>query len=107
MLLIAGGAAAAALWAAIGVGLGALIRHQVPALVGICAWLLFVESLLVGDVASVTQVGRFGPGAAATAITGQDQDTLLAPALALVVLTVYAVAAGVAGSIAIDRRDVG
>jgi ABC-2 type transport system permease protein len=47
LVLLAGGTAAAALWAAIGVGLGALVRNQVPTLVGICAWLLFVEGLLV------------------------------------------------------------
>ncbi len=105
-LLIAGGAIAGALWAAIGVGVGALVRNQVAAMVGICAWLLFVEGLLVGDVADVAEVGRFAPGAAGEAISGQNQDTLLAPALALVVLTLYAVAAAVAGSLATSRRDV-
>lgn len=60
-LLLAGGAAAAALWAAIGVGLGAVVRSQVPTMIGICAWLLFVESLLVGDVSNITEIGRFGP----------------------------------------------
>ncbi len=56
-LLIAGGAAATALWAAIGVGLGAVVRSQVPTLVGLCAWLLFVENMLVGDVAGVGGLG--------------------------------------------------
>src|SRR5262245_49056834 len=44
-LLLAGGATAAALWAAIGVGVGAVVRNQVPAIVGLCAWLLLVEDL--------------------------------------------------------------
>jgi ABC-2 type transport system permease protein len=105
-LLLAGGAAAAALWAAVGVGVGALVRHQVPALVGLCAWLLFVEGLLVGDVADIDEVGRFAPGAAAAAISGQDPDTLLAPALGLVLLALYAGVAAVAGSLATSRRDV-
>ena len=35
--LIGGGVAATALWAAIGVGVGAVVRHQAPTLVGICA----------------------------------------------------------------------
>ena len=105
-LLLAGGAVAAALWAAIGVGVGAVVRNQVPALVGLCAWLLFVEGLLVGDVAGVGAVGRFAPGAAAAAISGQDPDTLLAPALGLVLLALYAAAAAVAGSLATARRDV-
>jgi ABC-2 type transport system permease protein len=105
-LLLAGGAAAAALWAVIGVGVGAVIRNQVPAVIGICAWLLFVEGLLVGDVAGVTDVGRFAPGAAAEAISGQDPDALLAPAVGLVVLAPYAAAAAVAGALATSRRDV-
>jgi ABC-type transport system involved in multi-copper enzyme maturation permease subunit len=105
-LLLVGGTAAAALWAAIGVGLGALVRDQVPTLIGICAWLLFVEGLLVGDIAGVAEVGRFAPGAAAAAISGQDPDTLLAPGIALVLLALYAGAATAAGSLATERRDV-
>jgi len=105
-LLVAGGTAAGALWATIGVGLGAIVRNQVPTLIGICAWLLFVEGLLVGDVTGVGEVGRFSPGAAAAAVTGQDPQTLLAPAVGLVLLAVYAAAAAVAGSLATARRDV-
>ena len=105
-LLIGGSAAAGGLWAAIGVGLGALIRNQVPTLIGICAWLLFVEGLLVGDVADVTKIGRFGPGAAAAAITGQDPGTLVAPALGAVLLVVYATAVTFVGLLATTRRDV-
>jgi ABC-2 type transport system permease protein len=104
-LLIAGGTAATALWAAIGVGLGAIVRNQVPTLIGICAWLLFVEGLLVGDITDVANVGRFAPGAAA-AITGQDPETLVAPAIGLMLLLLYAAAAAVAGSLATARRDV-
>jgi ABC-2 type transport system permease protein len=102
-LLMAGGVVAAVLWAAIGVGLGALVRNQVPALVGICAWLLFVENLLV---AYVPDAGRLAPGAAAAAITGQDPDTLLAPAVGALVLVLWTAAATTAGTIATDRRDV-
>jgi ABC-type transport system involved in multi-copper enzyme maturation permease subunit len=105
-LFLVGGTAAGALWAAIGVGLGAVVRNQVPTLIGICAWLLFVEGLLVGDVAGVGDVGRFAPGAAAAAISGQDPDKLLAPAVGLALLVLYTAAAAIAGSIAIARRDV-
>jgi hypothetical protein len=106
-LLVVGGTAAAALWAAIGVGVGALVRNQVPTLIGICAWLLFLEGLLVGDVAGLGDVGRFLPGAAAAAISGQDPGTLLAPLVGLVLLAAYAAAAALAGSLATSRRDVG
>jgi len=105
-LLVAGGAAAAALWATIGVGIGAIVRNQVATLIGISAWLLFVEGLLVGDVTGVGDVGQFAPGAAAAAITGRDPAALLAPALGLVLLTAYAAAAALVGALATARRDV-
>lgn len=108
VLLVVGSAAAAALWAAIGVGVGALVRNQVPTLIGICAWLLFVEGLLAGDIAGgLGYVGRFLPGAAASAISGQDPGTLLAPAIGLVLLASYAAATALAGALATSRRDVG
>jgi ABC-2 type transport system permease protein len=103
-LILAGGAASAALWAAIGVGVGALVRNQVPALVGLCAWILFVEGLLVGD--TLEDIGRFTPGAAAAALSGQDSDTLLPPAFALLLLALYAAAAALTGTRATTRRDV-
>jgi ABC-2 type transport system permease protein len=108
LLLVVGSGAAAALWAAIGVGLGALVRDQAPTLIGICAWLLFVEGLLAGDVAGgLGGVGRLLPGAAAAAISGQDPGTLLASPVGLVLLALYAAAAALAGSLATSHRDVG
>jgi ABC-2 type transport system permease protein len=107
VLLVAGSVAAAALWAAIGVGVGALVRHQVPAVVGICAWLLFVEGLLVGDLVGLGDVFKFLPGSAAAAISGQEPGTLLAPAVGLALLAVYAAAAAVIGALATSHRDVG
>jgi ABC-2 type transport system permease protein len=105
-LLIAGGGAAAALWAAIGVGIGAVVRHQVPTVVGIAAWLLFVEGLLIGDVSGVQDVGRFAPGALGMALSGQEPDVLVAPPMGLVLLALYALVAAVAGVAATTRRDV-
>ncbi len=106
VLPLVGGAAAAALWAAIGVGVGAMVRNQVATVVGLSAWLLFVENLLLGDIGKVN-VGRFLPGAAASAIAGQKPDTpLLAPAIALLLLAVYAAAATAFGWVSTKRRDV-
>jgi hypothetical protein len=93
---------AAALWAAIGVGLGAVVRHQVPTVVGLCAWLLFVEQLLLGDLGG--NVGRFTPGALAKAAIGQDPQ--LAAGLAVVLLALYAATVAAAGWVATTRRDV-
>jgi ABC-2 type transport system permease protein len=99
----AGRIAAAALWAPIGLGLGALLRNQVATLVAIFVWLFFVENLLLNFVAGA---GRFAPGAAAAAITGLDRDRLLAPALGTLLLALYAAGMAAAGVIATLRRDV-
>jgi hypothetical protein len=102
-LLVLGGAVASALWAGIGVGVGAIVRDQVPTLVGITAWVMFVEGLFGGNLADVS---RFAPGTLGTAISGQDPDTLLAPGLSVVLLAGYAAAAVLAGSLATERRDI-
>lgn len=107
VLLVVGATGAAALWAAIGVGVGAVVRHQVPTVVGICAWLLFGEGLLAGDLVGLGDVFKFLPGSAAAAISGQEPGTLLAPGLGLVLLGAYAAAAALVGALATSRRDVG
>ena len=105
--LLAGGAVAGALFAAIGVGVGAVVRNQVSAVVGLCVWLLFIEPLLFGDVPAAA---KFAPGASAGAIAGAIQtqvaSSLLAPALGVLLLVAYAAAATAAGSIATTRSDV-
>ena len=102
-LMPAGGIAAAALWAPLGLGLGALLRNQVATLVAIFLWVFFIENLLIDFV---PDVGRFAPGAAAAAITGLDPETLLAPAAGALLLALYAAAVAAAGTIATLRRDV-
>jgi ABC-2 type transport system permease protein len=105
--LLAGGSLAAAMFAAIGVGVGAVVRNQVAAVVGLCVWLLFIESLLLGDVPGAA---KFAPGASAGAIAGATQmqiaENLVAPALGVLLLAAYAALASAAGSVATTRRDV-
>ena len=98
--LLAGGTAAAALWATIGLGIGALVRNQVGTLVGLCAWILLIENLLL----FVPAVARYAPGAAGLALAGRP-DELPAAAGALM-LILYAVAASAGGWLATLRRDV-
>jgi hypothetical protein len=102
-LLVVGGTAAAALWAVLGLGVGAILRNQVAAVVGISVWLLFVENLLLDNVPSVS---RFAPGVLGRAITGQQTGTLHTPALGALLLALYAGAAAAAGWLATARRDV-
>lgn len=109
--LFLGGMLGAALWGPLGLGLGALVRSQVVTLVGLSAWLFFVENVLMGSLPSVV---RFFPGTAAAAIASRStligqtpiDPPLLAPAFAALLLFAYAAAAIVAGIVATDRRDV-
>jgi hypothetical protein len=105
--LLAGGALGAALFAAIGVGIGSMVRNQVAALVGLCVWLLFVEPLLLADLPSVA---RYAPEASAGAIAGAIQsqvaDSLIAPALGVLLLAAYASLITCAGALLVTRRDV-
>jgi ABC-type transport system involved in multi-copper enzyme maturation permease subunit len=109
--LVLGGTAAAAFWAPLGLGLGALLRNQVATIVGLCAWLLFVENLLIGQLPGL---GRYLPGAVGAAIGGGSTITgevptnpaLLAPALGALLLVAYAATATAAGMAVTDRHDV-
>lgn len=101
-LLIVGGGAAAALWAVVGLGVGAVVRAQVPTIVALFAWLLFVENLL----ADLPSAHRFVPGALAQALAGQQRDgTLHTPAVAALLLALYAAVAFGIGRTATTRRD--
>jgi len=108
--LILGGVVAAALWAPVGLGVGASLRNQVPTLIGLCAWLLFVENLLIGELPAVA---RYLPGAAAAAIGGATitgevptDPPLLPPILGALLLAGYAAVAMIIGIAATERRDV-
>jgi ABC-type transport system involved in multi-copper enzyme maturation permease subunit len=102
ILLVAGGAAAAALWALIGLGVGATVRSQVPTIVGLMVWLLFIENILTG---SIPTVAKFAPAALGRAIAGATNGTLHNPALAAVLLAAYAGAAFGLGWRATTHRD--
>jgi ABC-type transport system involved in multi-copper enzyme maturation permease subunit len=99
--LLAGGAAAAAFWAALGVGVGALIRNQVAALVGLCAWMFLVETT---SESFVPDAARFLPGGAGNALAGNSDDLPAVLASSLLALSAAAVAS--AGWRLTLRRDV-
>jgi ABC-2 type transport system permease protein len=99
--LLTGGAAAAALWAAAGVGVGALVRNQVGAIVGLCAWMFIIEAVTEGFV---PDAARYLPGGLGNALAGNTADPSLA--VATILLVGYAAAAAAAGWIATLRREV-
>lgn len=111
---------AMALWAVVGVGVGALVPNQVASIVIVLAFTQFVEPILrLG--ASVWEwsahVGNFLPGAASDALVGASIYTMAMPGGSgvdpltwwqggLVLLLGYAVIATVAGYLTSWRRDV-
>jgi ABC-2 type transport system permease protein len=99
--LLTGGAVAAALWAVAGVGVGALVRNQVAALVGLCAWMFLVEST---SESFVPDFGRLLPGSAGLAVAGNTDE--LSAAVGVLLLILYAAALSTAGWRVTLRRDV-
>jgi ABC-2 type transport system permease protein len=105
--LLIGTIAMSALWAALGVGMGALVRNQVFAIVALFAWVFVVEAL---TFQYLPQIGRYAPGAAGTAMTGDtvgdSSIQLLSAPAGAAVLAAYAAAFVLAGATAVARRDV-
>ncbi|MGH2734611.1 MAG: hypothetical protein ACRDKZ_03440, partial [Actinomycetota bacterium] len=91
------------LWAAIGVAIGAIVRHQIPAIVGSLLWLLpggGIEDLLRNQLGGL---GDFLPGNTGLALAlGGSWNALLAG----LVLGVYAGALLLAGVLTLRSRDI-
>jgi ABC-2 type transport system permease protein len=101
--LVLGGLGSVALWGAIGVGLAAILRNQVAAVITLLAWAFVVSPLLFGLVPSV---GHFMPTYAGDGLIGLTTHHLLAAAAGGVVLVAWtALLAGI-GIALTARRDV-
>jgi ABC-2 type transport system permease protein len=108
--VITGGGIATAVFAALGVGAGAIIRNQTGAIIAVLA-LVYVAEPLLGFIPRLgTAVQRYGLGglaAAAIRTTGfPTSDHLLGPAAAVLVLAGYATAALLAGAVLLRQRDI-
>lgn len=106
-LLFLGTIGLSALWAALGVGIGAVVRNQVFAIVGLSVWAFIVEIILFQYAPGV---GRYGPGAAGRAMTGDTVGSasvhLLTAPTGTLLLAAYAAVFVVAGMLITNRRDV-
>jgi len=103
VLLVVGTVFMTALWAAMGVGIGAVVRNQVFAVIGVIVWALLVDDLIR---ALLPDVGRFTPVGASDSVTAGFADYLLAPALGALLLAAYALVVVAAGATLVARRDV-
>jgi ABC-2 type transport system permease protein len=93
------------LWAALGVGLGLAVRHQVAAIVGSFVWVMFIESVLDG---SAQDVAKYLPRNAWIAVVGPTNATnaALDPLAGGLTLAAWTAAMVITGAVVMHRRDV-
>ncbi len=105
--IVAGSTVGAGLLAALGVGLGALIRNQAGAIVVALVWLFFLEGL-IGIIPGLDEiVPKYAPAAAWGAVTGTEgPGDQLGQVPAGLVLAGWALLFLVAGIGLLRRRDV-
>lgn len=110
--LIIGGTLVCGLYAALGVGLGALVRNQVGAIVGALVYMFVLEPLVSGLLSLSDSLDGFMPkyslGAVSSWLAGVSPDTevLLEQFPAGLLLTLYAAIFIAAGLYMLRRRDV-
>jgi ABC-type transport system involved in multi-copper enzyme maturation permease subunit len=104
---LVGTVTAIAVYGVLGVGVGALVRNQVAAIVGALVYLFVVEAF-AATIPTVRDYYRYLPGGANAALAGTTQPgvDLLAPWQGGVLLAVYGVVFAVAGTWLAVRRDV-
>jgi ABC-2 type transport system permease protein len=108
--IIAGGAIAATLAAALGVGIGAVVRSQTGAIITALGLLYVLEPVLSVLPGTSGAVQRFGVGGLASGTSGTSgfpsSAHLLQPVPAALTLGAYALAVLIAGMMLFLRRDV-
>jgi len=106
-LRVLGGAwAALVIYAVIGVGVGALVRNQVGAIVGVLVYLFVVETI-VQSIPAINGAYKWLPGGALEAMTATfDQTDLLSAWQGGLVLLGYGLLAAALGTLFAVRRDV-
>jgi ABC-2 type transport system permease protein len=106
--MVIGGTLAAGLFGLVGLGVGAIVRNQVGAIIGGLVYMLVVEPLAnliptVGDW--VAKYGLGGTSGAVSQTAGADADVLSQVAGGLL-LAAYAAVLLVIGTALVNRRDV-
>jgi ABC-2 type transport system permease protein len=101
--LVAGSVAAAAFWALIGLGLGSLVRNQVPAITGIFVWVFVIENILID---SAPDLSRYLPGSLAGGLAGNPVASSMTPVAAVALLSAYAAGTVLLATLRLNRTDV-
>jgi len=106
--MVAAGFAVMAAYGVIGVAVGALVRNQIAAVVGVLVWMLAVEQIVIP---AYPAVGRWLPGGATDAVLllGPSMSLdgrLLSPVVGGLVLVGYTAAADALALLVTPRRDI-
>lgn len=101
--LIGGAGVGGAGFAASGLAVGTIVRNQVPVVVGLLIWILFIENLLRAGTPSIA---RFAPGSLARAIAADGSGVLASPTLAAFALALVAAGVLIAARSTFARRDI-
>lgn len=99
--------AGVAVYAVLGIGVGALVRNQIAAIVGSLVYLFVIEAF-ASTLPTVRDYYKYFPGGANSALTGASQPgtTLLEPWQGGLLLVAYGVVFAFAGTWLAVRRDV-
>jgi hypothetical protein len=105
--VLAGGWAALVIYAVMGVGIGALLRNQVGAIVGALVYLFVVEGIVIRAIPAIAPLFTWLPGGALQAMTATlDATDLLDPWQGALLLIGYGLVAAVLGTLLAVRRDI-
>lgn len=97
---------ASALWAVIGLGVGAMFQTQVGALITALVWFMLVESILSGLGDWLWDVGKYLPGELLDQYAAENQPSDLDRTTAGLLGAAYAVGFAALGLVSVVRRDV-
>ena len=105
--VLAGAWAALVIYSVIGVGVGALLRNQVGAIVGALVYLFVVEGIVLRAIPAIAPAFKWFPGGALQAMTATlDGAELLQPWQGGLLLLGYGLLAAVVGTLVAVRRDI-
>jgi ABC-2 type transport system permease protein len=108
--MVIGGTVAAGLYAALGVGVGAVVRNQVGAVVGSLVYLFVLENLLTIAKPLRDPVAKYGFGGVGNGLTGTGDPTADHPPLdqvpAGLLLALYCAIFLVIGIVLMKKRDI-
>jgi ABC-type transport system involved in multi-copper enzyme maturation permease subunit len=101
--LIGGAGLGGAGFAAGGLAIGTIVRNQVPVVVGLLIWTLFIENLLRAGMPSIA---RFAPASLARGVAADGPGTLTSPTRAAVALAAVTAGAVIAARSNFASRDI-